>query len=153
MRRRRCRAGRSKSAIFDGRDVSDVPLDLDATDAAGITLTFTMQPTRLSGGVVNERGSPDPDASVLVFPSDEAAWSAGALSPRRLRLARTSTTGSYALSGLPPGEYCVIAVPDEQSGDWQDAKVLAALARTAERVSIGDGRQHTQDLRTYRRAR
>jgi hypothetical protein len=142
-----------KSAVFDGRDVSDVPLDVDATDIAGITVTFTMQPTRLSGVVQGERGSPDPDASVLVFPSVESAWSGATPSPRRMRLARTSTTGMYTLSGLPPGEYCVIAVPDEESADWQDAKALSALARTAERVLIGEGRQHTQDLRTYRRTR
>ena len=49
---------------------------------------------------------------------------------------------------MPPGEYYLIAVPEEQAPpDWRDPKTLEALARLATQVSIGEGEHKTLDLR------
>jgi hypothetical protein len=53
----------------------------------------------------------------------------------------------------PPGEYCVVAVPEEQSANWQDPKRLSELAPHAARVRIVDGQSHGQHLRTVRQPR
>jgi hypothetical protein len=129
-------------------DVTDAPLDLQSGDAEGVILTFTDRPTALRGVVTSRRGPPDPDAIVLVFPADPLAWTNTGLNGRRVRGARTSTTGQYFVPSIPPGEYYVAAIADEEAVDWQDAEFLQALTRIATRVRITDGQQRTHDLRT-----
>jgi len=67
-----------------------------------------------------------------------------------MRSVRPSTTGAYTVTSMPAGEYYVVAVPEEQSANWQDPKRLAELALQAARVRIVDGETHVQDLRTVR---
>jgi hypothetical protein len=52
------------------------------------------------------------------------------------------------ITSLPPGDYLVVAVPDEVAADWQDVTFPEAVARIGVRVSIGEGEQRAQDLRT-----
>ena len=56
--------------------------------------------------------------------------------------------GEYSIGGLPPGEYYVVALPDDKASEWRDPGSLRALARVATQVAIRDGEQKTQDLRT-----
>jgi hypothetical protein len=139
-----------KAAMLEGRDVSDIPLDLDAVDVTNIRLTFTDRPTALTGTIRSDSGGPDADATVLVFPAEPDLWTGYGSSGRRFRSARAGTTGAYSLTGLPAGSYCVIAVPDEQTADWQDPRSLETLARRSTRVQIDDGQSRTQDLTTER---
>jgi hypothetical protein len=85
---------------------------------------------------------------VLVFPTDAVAWTNNGSNGRRVRSARTSTTGQYLVPGLPPGEYYVAAIADEEAVDWQDVEFLQALTSVATRVRIADAQQRTHDLRT-----
>jgi hypothetical protein len=39
----------------------------------------------------------------------------------------------------PPGQYFVVAIPEAESGDWQNPTVLQKLSAIAERVQIRDG--------------
>lgn len=139
-----------KAAMLEGRDVSDTPLELDDVDVPNIRLTFTDRPTELTGTVRNDSGGPDADATVLVFPTEPDLWIGYGSSGRRFRSARAASTGAYALTGLPAGSYCAIAIPDEQTADWQDPKNLETLARRSTRVQIDDGQSRTQDLTTER---
>jgi hypothetical protein len=136
-----------KSAMYQGRDVSDVPLDLDSSDITGVVISFTDQPTELSGTAQTARGG-DPDATILVFASDNTGWVNTGLNPRRMRSVRTGANGAYKIAGLPPGSYYVAAVPDEFAGDWQDPKFLETLARGAAQVTLDDGEKKTQNVRT-----
>ena len=136
-----------KSATSEGRDVSDMPLDLRAADVANVVVTFTDRPTRLSGVARTGAGNADPDALVVVFPSDPSAWSDTGLNPRRLRSARPGKDGAYSILGLPAGEYYVAAIKDELYTQWQDPQVLEELARRASPVRLGDGETRTLDVR------
>jgi hypothetical protein len=140
-----------KSATFQGRDLADVPIDISPGNADGIVITFTDRPSEISGSVQRTDGI-DPDAVVLVFPSDPALWDVGT-NPRRMRLTRVMATGAYSVKSLPPGSYYVVAVPDEQSSNWTDPASLEALARDATLVDLQEGSTKTQSLRTVRRAR
>src|SRR6185369_7610889 len=62
-----------KSAMFEGRDVADVPLVLER-DVEGIVVVFTDQPAMLSGRVRNAQGALDSEATVLLFPVDSTMW-------------------------------------------------------------------------------
>jgi hypothetical protein len=138
-----------KSAMYEGHDVADEPFELESADIHGVAVTFTTQGTRLSGVVRSERGQTDPETSVLIYPAIQSMW-IPTTSLFRMRSIRASTTGAYSVTSLPPGEYYVVAVPEEQSANWQDPKRLAALAAHAARVRIVDGQTHVQDLRTVR---
>jgi len=134
-----------KSALYQNRDIADLPLDLESKDATGVVLTFTDRPAGLSGTVRGPDG-PDPTAVVLVYPVDSAAWSSSGALSRRMRTARAAKDGSYSLQALPGGEYYVVAVQEDAIGDWQDPALLRALSRVAQTIRLLDGEQKTQNL-------
>ena len=127
-----------KSALLDGRDVCDQPLALDHNDRDGLVITFTDRPTMLEGLVRNAQGQPDADATVLVFPA-AGPWTDLGGQPRRMRSLRVSRTGSYALRGLPAGEYCVIAVSDSVAANWQEPAFLNRIQTLARRITLPSG--------------
>jgi hypothetical protein len=134
-----------KGAIHQGRDVADLTLDLETRDASGVVITFTDQPSSLTGVVRGDAG-PDPTAIVLVYPVDRAAWSSSGALSRRMRTARAARDGSYNVQALPAGEYYVIAVQEDMVGEWQDPALLQALSRVAHTVRLVDGEQKTENL-------
>lgn len=136
-----------KSATLNGRDVVEAPLDLQA-DAAGVVITFTDTPIEVSGVATTGTGTPDPDATVVIFPSDPQAWNSPAPGSRRFRSVRTGKDGSYKATGLPAGSYYLVAIPDEAAGDWMEPKYLEQLARLATEIRVDDAEKRTQELKT-----
>jgi protocatechuate 3,4-dioxygenase beta subunit len=134
-----------KGAFAGGTDVSDVPFDLGARDLANVVITFTDRPSSLTGSV-RDGTNADADAVVLAFPVDATAWAARGAFPRRMKTARTERDGTYTITGLPPGEYHVIAVHEESFADWQDPALLDALARVARQIRVLEGERRTLDL-------
>jgi hypothetical protein len=139
-----------RSAMFNGQDMIDTPVELRDGDATGVVITFTDRPTDLSGSVTGAQGAPDAGAAVIVFPVDRAGWAESGSAPRRLKNVRTSANGSYSVGNLPAGDYFVAAVADAASGDWQGTDFLEALSRSATRVHFNDGEKKTQALQTVR---
>jgi hypothetical protein len=137
-----------KSAMVDGRDVSETPLDLQGGDISGLVIHFTDRWSGLSGFVRSTRGDGDAEATVVIFPADAEKWTNYGTNPRRVRSARTSKTGEYKITSLPPGDYYVVALQEDDAADWNDPKTLEALARVAMDVTIGEGEHKIQDLRT-----
>jgi len=126
-----------KGAFLGERDISDVPLELDATDVSDVILTFTDRPASLSGTVqLTERSARD-GVAVIVFPADSKAWMDTGANPRRMRRVATSASGAYN----------VAAVSEAVAGDWQDPAFLEQLTAGAAHVQIGDGEAATQSLR------
>jgi protocatechuate 3,4-dioxygenase beta subunit len=136
----------TRSVLYNGVDISDTPVDLTDRDLSGVVVTFTDRISSLSGTVRNAQGGVDDSAAVLVFPLDVQAWANYGFNPRRMRSARTSTKGLFSFSALPAGEYFAIAIGDEFAGEWQDPRMLEALARQATRITITEGQKLTQDL-------
>jgi hypothetical protein len=134
-----------KSAMFNGVDVSETPLDL-SRDVADVVITFTDRWTGIGGAV---QGQGADGAMVVVFPTDAQAWTGYGSNSRRLKSARADAQGRFGISSLPPGDYFAVAIPEEQSVDWRDGKNLEALSRIATRVAIGDGEHRTIDLRLH----
>jgi hypothetical protein len=137
-----------RSIISEGRDLSDVPLQLGTADTANVVITFTDRPTQLTGFVRGASGAPDPDSLLVVFPADSGGWTDYGINPRRMRSTRPSKTGAYTIAGLPPGDYYVAAVREESIAQWQDPQVLQALTRSAEQVRLSEGDPRTVDVRS-----
>ena len=138
-----------QSITAGGKDALGAALDLGANDLSGVVVRFTDKQTELSGsarGAPSTTGAPSTDAVVVVFPADVQAWTDAGMSPRRSRTTGTSTTGDFRLPGLPPGEYLVLAVDAEVAIDLQDAQFVAAAARVATRVTLGEGEKKSVSL-------
>jgi hypothetical protein len=136
-----------KGAFLGERDISDVPLELEATDVSDVVLTFTDRPASLSGTVqITERSARD-GVAVIVFPADSKAWMDTGANPRRMRKVATNDSGNYNVPAIPSGSYYVAAVSEAVAGDWQDPAFLEQLAASAAHVQIADGEAATQSLR------
>jgi uncharacterized protein (DUF2141 family) len=134
-----------KSAMFQGRDVSYLAFTLQS-NIDGVQIVMTDRPASITGTVRDEAGKVDPKAAVILFPADRAEWPFAADSLRRLKNVRVSAAGAFGISGLPPGQYLIAAVPDAQGSDWQNPATLELLSRTAISVIVADGEKKTQDL-------
>jgi protocatechuate 3,4-dioxygenase beta subunit len=132
-------------ATIDGRDASNIPYELKG-DVTTLVVTRTDRPTMIAGTVRDAQSQADADAVVLVFPVDPQRWKDFGSSSRTLRQARATETGGYRIVGVPVGDYFVVGVPEAEAGDWQDPAVLAVLARSASRVTIGRNEQKTMDV-------
>jgi uncharacterized protein (DUF2141 family) len=134
-----------KSVIANGVDVLDFPFDIAAGEnAPNVTIQFGDRNTDLKGVLTDATGTPSPDYSVVIFPSDQRYWVPFA---RRMRSTRPATDGRFAFIGLPPGEYQIAAVTDVETGEWLDPEFLRQLLPASISVRLADGQQVTQDIR------
>ena len=126
-----------KSATHRGRDVSDIAVDLTA-DLDEVILTFTDRPQTIKGTVQGEPGKPPDGSIVLLFPADPAGWVDYGRTSRRVTSATVTRTGEFSFALPSPGEYLLIAIPEESADDWQNPAILSKLATLAERVLVRD---------------
>ena len=135
-----------RSALLNGRDVGDVPLEVVAGQSVGdLIVTFTDTPTEISGTLVDQLGRPAPEYTVVVFSTDRSRW----LSPfaRSARAVRLASDGTFRVSGLPPGEYYLAAVTAIDPVQLLDTAFLEQLATAALKLTIAEGEKKIQNLR------
>ncbi len=124
----------NESAILDGVDLLDVPLEVGRRDISGVDIRVSDRVTELSGTLREADGSATPRGIVVVFPPEPRAWFPGA---RKIRAVRPDTTGEFVIRGLPAGDYLVAAVSDIEPEAWFDPAQLARLRETAVPTSLG----------------
>jgi len=138
-----------ESVVLDGRDVTDVPIDLTGeTPPANIVVTFTDRFQELSGRLTRSTGAPVSEHTIIVFPEDKAYWVSGS---RRILITRPGTDGRFTLSGagpttLPPGKYLLAAVTDIDRDEQFDPAFLAALVPAGVPITLQPGEKKVQDL-------
>jgi hypothetical protein len=135
-----------KSAMMNGRDIADGPVDL-TEDATKVIVTLTNRGARVSGTVRDRDGRPDPGSGVVVFPADPRLWVDYTAYPRRIKDGGANRDGSFSFGDLPSGDYLIIAAP-RPALDWSTPKLLERLAAVATRITLGEAEQRTLDLRT-----
>lgn len=136
-----------RSAMLDGRDLLDEPLEIGTTNRSGIVLTYTDRRNALSGAFQTAAGQPATDYFVVAFPADRALWQEGS---RRFVSARPATDGRFRIVDLPAGSYLMAALTDFEPSDFGDASYLETLAAQAIPVVIRDGEETVQDIRVAR---
>lgn len=133
------------SVLYQGRDVSQTSLLVDASDISGIVVTLSDRITVLTGTVT---GTADLDAArVLVFPQDAQTWTDFGSKPTTVRVIDVTSTGSFETQALPAGDYLLAAFDRDTVVDWQDPSFLQLAARVATHVRLGDGERQNADLR------
>ena len=135
-----------KAIEHEGADITDTPLDFrGGGDVRNLRVVLTQSLTDLSGLVTDDRGQPLIDATVVVFPDDEARWGG---TSRYIRAARPDQQGRYQFRGLPPYQgYLVAVVQGLEDGQANDPEFLATLKPAARRVSLGAGETKSFDVR------
>ena len=134
-----------KSVILDGRDVTDKPFSIDASNAQGLVVTFTDVSAELSGTLTTPSGAPAPDYFLIVMPADRTFWSKRT---RRITSVRPDRAGRYIFRRMPAGEYLVAVTTDLVPDDLRDLNAIERLAADGVRVTIGAGEQKTLNLQT-----
>ncbi len=138
-----------KSVTAGTQDVVDTPLVVDGRDIPPITVTLTDRTLgSISGSARHAMGSSD--TLVCVFPVEARAWVDYGGSSRRLQRVQPDQAGAYRISGVPAGDYFVVAVADDRSADWRDPRHLDVLSRIATRVTLADEEAKTLDLSARR---
>jgi hypothetical protein len=133
-----------KSSATNGREAFEAPLRVNPGETLGWTITYTDKPTSLAGMLQDTSGRAASDYYILVFSADRAHWTPGS---RRVRMTRPGTDGSYSVKGLPPGEYYLAALPDLETGEWNDPVLLEQLVPSSAKVTLRDGETTTQAFR------
>jgi hypothetical protein len=136
-----------RSAMLDGRDLLDAPIEMTDRDLAGVELTFTNRHTAIAGTLTGADGKPASDLVVVVMPADRALWS----SLRRIRQTRPATDGTFSFADLPAGSYLLAAVTDVPEENWRSMELLSSIAPAGVPLTLVDGERKRQDLRVNRR--
>jgi hypothetical protein len=120
-----------QSVVADGKDFTDLPLDIVDTAPKEIVVTYGDRSQELSGRLLTPSGSNASDFVVVAFPANKAYWVAGS---RRIVTARPGTNGEFVLSApglatLPAGDYLIAAVTDIDRNEQYDPAFLAPSRR------------------------
>jgi protocatechuate 3,4-dioxygenase beta subunit len=133
----------ARSALVDGRDALDEPIEVVPQQAREIVVTMTDRPSRLKGTVTDPRGRPMAETDVIVFSADKRFWTARS---RRIRIVRPRSDGAYEVTGLPAGVYNVVATNGLVLDEKTDIAFFDAISSLAIPVEIVEGREITQAL-------
>jgi hypothetical protein len=126
-----------KSVTLDGRDVTDVPIELrSGQQIANVQITFTDLQSEIDGTVTGDHDQPITDYTLLAFSTDSDFWRP--LS-RQILTARPDQNGKFKIHGLPAGEYYLVPVDPSEQGEWFDPAYLDAHRAGATRLTLGDG--------------
>lgn len=127
------------AVMVGGRDVTERPFTVEGKDLQDVVVELTDRPAEIAGTVRRRTGSPDPDAGVVLFPTDRTRWSEVRNGARMFRSARVSSTGTFSVKPVLPGDYFVAAIADDATADFPDTKFLDALAAVATTVRVAAG--------------
>jgi hypothetical protein len=133
-----------KSAIVNGKDVLDFPLEIGPNDkVTDAVLTFTSQTQEVSGSLQDAAGRPAPDFTIVVFSADKALWSAS----RRIRTTRPGTDGTFTIGGLPAGDYRIAALVDIAPNEANDPALLEQLVPASVPFALHEGEHKVQNIK------
>lgn len=134
-----------ESAMVGGQDTLDFPFEVKPNQNVGNAIvTFSDRMTELSGTLTDSRGAPATDYTIIVFPADQAYWTA---SSRRLATARPATDGRFTMRTLPPGDYRLATVVDPEPGAWTDPAYLEQLEPVSMSLKLMPGEKKIQNVR------
>ena len=135
-----------ESITVGGRDATDAAFAIGDTDVTDVVITYTDRPASLAGTVTLPQAAGDAGASVFLFPANRIRWVDARLGSRTFRVTRTSPTGAFNWTSVPPGDYLLVAVRDEDAGDWPDVQFLTRLASIATPIKVNANQAVKADL-------
>lgn len=134
-----------RAILHDGQDITDAPLSLKTGEQlTGVQVMVINRLTKITGQIVDQKGAPVTDGTLIVFPADSTKWFDNS---RAVRAARPDQQGECQVKGLPPGEYLAVAVDYVEDGLWYDPDYLESLRRYAQKLTIADAQSQTVTIK------
>jgi hypothetical protein len=137
-----------KRVTLDGKDVTDSPLDFRSGDVNDLEILLTTRTSSVAGSVTDADGTQSTSYSVVIFAADSARW---AFPSRFVQLGRPNQSGSFRVTGLPPENYLIVALPPLQGTEWQDPEFLEKMRPLATFFTLAEGESKTQALKIVSR--
>jgi carboxypeptidase family protein len=126
-----------KAILQNDRDITDTPIEMKSgEELTGVQVVVTNRVTAISGQVLDDKGGPITDGTIIVFPAEGEKWIENS---RFVRSARPDQQGQFQIKGLPPGEYLAAAIDYVQDGMWNDPEYLESIRRYAQKVTLAEG--------------
>ena len=126
-------------------DVTDSGIEFKpGENITDLEIELTDKVTNIVGLVTNGGGQPVTDYWVLVFPQDRDRWAPGL---RYIQSGRPDQNGRFRVSGLPPGEYGVVALDSLDDADSRDPEFLERVRTAASSFTLMEGETKTMNLR------
>jgi len=140
-----------KAVTVGGEDVTDTATEFDGKGTiTDVTLLLTERVTSILGEVTDDRGRQVQEYALVAFAADPERWNPGS---RFIGSARPDQNGRCSLSGLPPGDYLVVAVDYLERGQAEDQEFLTAMRAKATAVSLAEGEAKPVNLKLVARER
>jgi protocatechuate 3,4-dioxygenase beta subunit len=138
--------GWAVKAITQGdRDIADLPLEMKSGEqVADVQVVLTDRVGTVTGQVVDEKGVPLADGTVVLFATEPAKWFDGS---RFVRALRPDQQGRYRLTSVLPGEYFAVALDYVEQGIWNDPEYLESIRQYAQRLTLNESETHTIALK------
>jgi hypothetical protein len=134
-----------RAVRYRGVDVTDSGIEFRPNeDVTDIELELTNRVNDLSGLVTNSRGAVVKDYSVVVFAQDRDKWTPNS---RYMRTGRPDQDGRFKITGLPPGQYHIVALDYVDADQWTEPEYLERIRFKATSVTIGEGETKSVDLK------
>ena len=134
-----------RSVRVNGVDVTDAGLEFKPSeDITGVEVELTNKLTTISGTVRNARGEASKDYTAVVFAQDKEKWTGN---NRYQGAGRPDQDGRFKISGLPAGQYYIIAVDRLDPGQSADPDFLESARSKATAFSLREGETKNVDLR------
>ena len=122
-----------------GRDVTDTPLEFNGREIAGAEIVVTKRSALVDGRVTGDDGKPV-EGRVIIFAADSDLWTPHS---RFVASAISGRDGAFTVSGLPPGNYLAVAVPQRLVAPTTRT-VLQDIRARAMSIVLPEGR--TRDI-------
>jgi carboxypeptidase family protein len=125
-------------------DVTDAGVEIKANEDVSVEVELTNKLTTVSGLVTNARGDASKDYTTIVFAQDKDKWTGNS---RYQNMGRPDQDGRFKITGLPPGEYYIIAIDHLDPGQQSDPDFLESVRSRASSLSLNEGETKTVNLR------
>jgi hypothetical protein len=140
-------AGWSIRAVrLDGVDVIDSGIEFKPNlNVRGLEVELTNKVSVVTGLVTTGRSEASRDYTAIAFPQDSDRWKD--TNSRYIRTGRPDQDGRFKISGLPSGDYLLIAVDHINPGESSDPEFLERIRAKATRFSLSEGETKSIDLK------
>jgi hypothetical protein len=131
----------TKSVTFNGRDVTDDPIQLDDSSRGTLQLVVSAKGAMIEGTVTGSDDKPLPDVKVMTIPPG------GKGRPELFQETTTDQAGRFKLRGVAPGDYKLVALTEADSDAAADPNFTKTLANRGTSVRVEAGGHHTVTLK------
>jgi hypothetical protein len=121
----------TKSVLLGGREVADTGFDVSA--GAVLDVIISAKGAGIEGTVVDRDGKTSAGATVVSVPSSGKNGR-----PDAYQVDRTDEKGHFALRGMNPGEFLVLAF-EEMQQDYRAAEFVKKYERKGQKVELEEG--------------